>query len=93
MCTWAALPTCRSSGLRAGERAQMQVTGLTCEFKGSRAPDAFTETQEGLKGSQASRRSLYAQGDDRGETPEGSRPSLRAVATPSVPKSHATSNT
>ena len=58
-----------------------------------RAQDAFTETKEGMKGSQASRRSPCLPGDDRGETPEGSRPSLRAVATPSVPKSHPTNNT
>ena len=52
----------------------MQVIGLTCEFKGSRAQEAFTETEGGPDSSQASRRSQYAQGDDGGGTPKGPAP-------------------
>ena len=44
--------------------------GLTCASKGPRAQDTFTETEEGLKGSQASQRSQYAQRDDRGGAPK-----------------------
>ena len=54
--------------------------GLTCASKGPRAQDAFTETEVGPDGSQASRRSLYARGED-------------GAAAPSALKSHATSNT
>ena len=51
--------------------------GLTCASKGPRAQDAFTETKEGLKGSQASRRSPCLPGDDGGGTPKG--PASRCV--------------
>ena len=40
--------------------------GLARELKGPRAQDAFTETEVEPDGSQASRRSLYAQGEDGG---------------------------
>ena len=67
----------------------MQVIGFTCELKGLRAQDAFTETEDGLKGSQASRRSQYAQGDDGGGTPKDPA----AVAAPSALKSRPFGNT
>ena len=51
--------------------------GLACEVKGSRAQDELTETEVGPDDSQASRRSLYAQGDDRGGTPK--EPASRCV--------------
>ena len=51
--------------------------GLACEVKGSRAQDELTETVDGPDDSQASRRSLYAQGDDRGGTPK--EPASRCV--------------
>ena len=63
--------------------------GLTCGLSGPRAQDAFTETEVGPDGSQASRRSLYAQGDDRGGTPKD----RAAVAAPSALKSYPSSNT
>ena len=40
--------------------------GLARELKGPRAQDAFTETEVEPDGSQASRRSLYSQGEDGG---------------------------
>ena len=54
--------------------------GLARELKGPRAQDAFTETEVEPNDSQASQRSLYAQGEDE-------------AAAPSAVKSHATSNT
>ena len=54
--------------------------GLACEVKGSRAQDELTETEVGPDDSQASRRSLYDQGDDRGGTPKD--PASRCVRWP-----------
>ena len=54
--------------------------GLACELKGVSAQDAFTETVDGPDGSQASRRSLYDQGDDGGGTPKD--PASRCVRWP-----------
>ena len=68
------------SGERAGHRANVRVIGPTCGSSGPHAQDAFTETKEGMKGSQASRRSLYAQGDDGGGTLKD--PALRCVRSP-----------
>ena len=51
--------------------------GLACEVKGVSAQDELTEIEVGPDGSQASRRSLYAQGDDRGGTPK--EPASRCV--------------
>ena len=66
--------------------------GLTCESKGPRAQDAFTETEVGLT---ARRRpdAPMAPRIRRRRDPEGARLSLRAVAAQPAPKSHATSNT
>ena len=51
--------------------------GLTCGSSGPRAQDTFTGTEEGLKGSQVSRRSPCLPGDDGGGTPKG--PASRCV--------------
>ena len=48
--------------------------GLTCGLSGPRAQDAFTETDMGPDGSQASRRSLCLPGDDGGGTPKDPAP-------------------
>ena len=61
--------------------------GLTCASKGPACAGCVHRNTRGSDGSQASRRSLYDQGDDRGRDPEGSRLSLRTVAAPSALKS------
>ena len=54
--------------------------GLTCGLSGPRAQDAFTETEVGPDGSQASRRSPCLLGYDGGVTPKG--PASRCVRSP-----------
>ena len=66
--------------------------GLTCELKGPRAQDAFTETEVGLT---ARRRpdAPHASSDTTEADPEGTSPLLRVATAPSASKSHATSTT
>ena len=78
--------TCASMGPHAGHRANMRVTVLTCAgyvHRNTRGPEGFA----GLP------TLSICPGRRRRRNPEGSRPSLRTVATPSVPKSHPTNNT
>ena len=77
-----------------GQPAQAATYRVNVRIKGAHVRRMRSQKQKmDLKGSQASRRSPCLPGDDRGETPEGSRPSLRTVTAPSAPKSHPSSNT
>ena len=79
-------------GGQPAQATTYRVIGLTCESKGSRAQDAFTEPEEGLTARRRPDAPMTPR-IRRRRDPEGSRLSLRAVTAPSAPTGHATSNT
>ena len=79
-------------GGQPAQATTYRVVGLTCESKGSRAQDAFTEPEEGLTARRRPDAPMTPR-IRRRRDPEGSRLSLRAGDAPSAPTGHTTSNT